>query len=140
MRSVEAGKYAVFLVDDHPLIRRGIRKIIEGSPELEVVGEAGDGQEFLDFLNHRPTPNLAIMDLSMPRMGGIEATYKAKASHPQIKILILTMYETGEYVELALAAGAEGYLLKEEVGSELLAAIATLRRGGKFISQTIWPR
>jgi len=126
-------KYQILLVDDHPLIRRGIRRIIEESPELEVVGKLNDGQEFIEFLDNR-VPNLAILDLSMPRIGGLEATQKVKASHPQIKVLILTMHKSQEYLDQALLAGAEGYLLKEEMDRELLPAIAALRRGRTFIS------
>ena len=126
-------KYQILLVDDHPLIRRGIRRIIEESPELEVVGELNDGQEFIEFLDNR-VPNLAILDLSMSRIGGLEATQKVKASHPQIKVLILTMHKSQEYLDQALLAGAEGYLLKEDMDRELLPAIAALRRGRTFIS------
>jgi DNA-binding NarL/FixJ family response regulator len=131
-------KYQILLVDDHPLVRRGIRRLIEKSPELAVVGEAGDGQEFLESLD-RCVPNLAILDLSMPRVGGIEATRKVKASHPQIKVLILTMHRSREYVDLALAAGADGYLLKEGMDLELLPAIAALRYGGTYLSNLLHP-
>lgn len=128
-----SGKYHILLVDDHPLIRRGIRRIIEESPELEVVGEVNDGQEFLEFLEMR-VPHLAILDLSMPRVGGLEATQRVKASHPEIKILILTMHKNREYLNQALLAGAEGYLLKESMDHELLPAISALRTGSTYIS------
>jgi len=128
-----SNKYHILLVDDHPLIRRGIRRIIEESPELEVVGELNDGQEFIEFLDNF-APHLVIMDLSMPRVGGIAATQKVKASHPQVKVLILTMHKNREYLDQALLAGAEGYLLKEEMDRELLPAIAALRHGRTFIS------
>jgi len=128
-----SNKYHILLVDDHPLIRRGIRRIIEESPELEVVGELNDGQEFIEFLDNF-APHLVIMDLSMPRVGGIAATQKVKASHPQVKVLILTMHKSQEYLDQALLAGAEGYLLKEEMDRELLPAIAALRHGRTFIS------
>ena len=128
-----SNKYHILLVDDHPLIRRGIRRIIEESPELEVVGELNDGQEFIEFLDNC-APHLVIMDLSMPRVGGIAATQKVKASHPQVKVLILTMHKSQEYLDQALLAGAEGYLLKEEMDRELLPAIAALRHGRTFIS------
>jgi len=128
-----SNKYHILLVDDHPLVRRGIRRIIEESPELEVVGELNDGQEFIEFLD-QCAPHLVIMDLSMPRVGGIAATQKVKASHPQVKVLILTMHKSREYLDQALLAGAEGYLLKEEMDRELLPAIAALRHGRTFIS------
>src|SRR4030043_1479743 len=128
-----SNKYHILLVDDHPLVRRGIRRIIEESPELEVVGELNDGQEFIEFLDNC-APNLVIMDLSMPRLGGIAATQKVKASHPQVKVLILTMHKSQEYLDQALLAGAEGYLLKEEMDRDPLPAIAALRHGRTFIS------
>jgi len=128
-----SNKYHILLVDDHPLIRRGIRRIIEESPELEVVGELNDGQEFIEFLDNC-APHLVILDLSMPRVGGIAATQKVKASHPQVKVLILTMHKNREYLDQALLAGAEGYLLKEEMDRELLPAITALRHGRTFIS------
>lgn len=126
-------KYQILLVDDHPLIRRVIRGIIEESPELEVVGELNDGQEFIEFLD-QCAPHLVILDLFMPRVGGIAATQKVKASHPQVKVLILTMHKNQEYLDQARLAGAEGYLLKEEMDRELLPAIAALRHGRTFVS------
>ncbi|MFH1595247.1 MAG: response regulator transcription factor [Pseudomonadota bacterium] len=126
-------KYQILLVDDHPLIRRVIRGIIEESPELEVVGELNDGQEFIEFLD-QCAPHPVILDLSMPRVGGIAATQKVKASHPQVKVLILTMHKNQEYLDQARLAGAEGYLLKEEMDRELLPAIAALRHGRTFVS------
>lgn len=125
--------YEILLVDDHPLVRRGIRRIIEESAELKVVGELDDGLELLEFLKES-VPQLVILDVSMPHLGGIEATRLVKASYPEIKVLILTLHNRREYVDQAKGAGAEGYLLKEEVDKELLSAIATLRRGGTYLS------
>jgi DNA-binding NarL/FixJ family response regulator len=127
-------KYSILLVDDHPLVRQGIRRIIEENPELRVVGEVNDGVECLEFLG-KWVPNLVILDLSMPRIGGIEATRKVKAGHPQLKVLILTMHKSREYLEESLAAGAEGYVVKETLDLELLPAIAALRHGGTYISK-----
>jgi DNA-binding NarL/FixJ family response regulator len=135
MGSSECAQYSILLVDDHPLLRRGIRRILAENPELEVVGELNDGQELLEFL-HKCVPNLVILDLSMPRIGGLEATQKAKARHPQLKVLILTMHKSREYLEESLAAGAEGYVLKETLDQELLPAIAALRQGGTYISKS----
>jgi DNA-binding NarL/FixJ family response regulator len=125
--------YEILLVDDHPLVRQGIRKIIEESSELAVVGELQDGLELLDCLQRR-LPQLVILDISMPQLGGIQATRLIKSSHPEIKVLILTLYDRREYVAQARLAGAEGYLLKDNVDKELLSAIETLRRGGTYLS------
>ena len=125
--------YEILLVDDHPLVRQGVKKIIQGQSELAVVGELDDGRELLDCLEKR-IPQLVIMDITMPHLGGIEATRLIKSSHPEIKVLILTLHNRREYVDQARLAGAEGYLLKDEVNSELLTAIETLRRGGAYLS------
>ena len=98
-----------------------------------MVGELQDGLELLDCLKHR-LPHLVILDISMPHLGGIEATRLIKASHPEIKVLILTLHNRREYVDQARLAGAEGYLLKDEVDKELLSAIETLRQGGTYLS------
>ncbi len=133
MGGVTASPYGIFLVDDHPLVRQGIKTIIAEKSELAVVGELQDGLELLKCLNQR-LPHLVILDISMPRLGGIEATRLIKSSHPEIKVLILTMHNRREYVDQARLAGAEGYLLKDEVDKELLSAIETLRQGGTYLS------
>jgi len=125
--------YEILLVDDHPLVRQGIKTIIAEKSELAVVGELQDGLELLDCLKNR-LPQMVILDISMPRLGGIEATRLIKSSHPQIKVLILTMHNRREYVDQARLAGAEGYLLKDEADKELLPAIEALRQGGTFLS------
>jgi DNA-binding NarL/FixJ family response regulator len=126
--------YFVVLADDHALVRRGIKKIIEENPELEVIAEEGDGLEVLDYLRKNvPSPDMVIMDISMPHMGGIEATAEIKEHYPEIKVLILTMHKDKEYLNQALAKGADGYLVKQEVDTELFAAISTIRHGDIYI-------
>jgi len=126
--------YLIVLADDHVLVRRGIRKIIEENHELKVVGEMGDGTELIEYLKtHLPLPDMVIMDLSMPNLGGIEATKKVKELWPGIKVLILTMHDNKNYLDLSQTAGAEGYLLKHEADKELFAAISTIRQGGTYI-------
>jgi len=125
--------YEILLVDDHPLVRQGIKTIIAEKSELAVVGELQDGLELLDCLKTR-LPHLVILDISMAHLGGIEATRLIKSSHPEIKVLILTMHDRREYVDRARLAGAEGYLLKDEVIKELLPAIEALRQGGTYLS------
>lgn len=125
--------YEILLVDDHALVRRGIRSIIEEKSDLRVVGEFQDGLELMEALNQQH-PQMIILDVSMPHLGGIEATRLIKAAHPHIKVLILTLHNRREYVDQARLAGAEGYLLKDEVDKELLAAIETLRQGSTYLS------
>lgn len=123
--------YAIILTDDHPMLRQGLRKIIEGVSDLEVVGEAGDGEELLLLLN-TVTTQMVILDLSMPKMRGIEAIHEIKMKHPDVKILVLTMHR--EYMHQAFAAGADGYLLKEDADRELFSAIENIRKGRRYLS------
>ncbi len=123
----------IVLADDHSMFRHGVRKIIEEHHDLEVVGEVGDGLELLKLLN-TVTPNIVIMDISMPNLRGIEATRELKMMHAEVKILILTMHKDKEHLYHALWAGAEGYLLKEDADTELFSAIKTIRQGGVYIS------
>jgi DNA-binding NarL/FixJ family response regulator len=130
---------SILLADDHVMFRRGIRRIIQSIPDVEVVGEASDGFELLELLK-KSKPDLVVMDISMPYLRGLEATREIKLISPEIKVLILTMHKDKEYLFHALTAGAEGYLLKEDADSELLTAIATLRKGGTYISPLLSPQ
>jgi DNA-binding NarL/FixJ family response regulator len=133
MSEVMPFPYEILLVDNNPLIRQRIRKILAKKSDLTVIGELQDGLELLDCVNER-LPHLIILDISMPRLGGIEATRRIKSRHPEIKVLIVTLHNRREYVDQARSAGAEGYLLKDELDKELLAAIETLREGGTYLS------
>jgi DNA-binding NarL/FixJ family response regulator len=125
--------YSIVLADDHVLLRQGLRRILEGSSDLEVIGEAGDGFELLDLLN-RLTPHMVILDISMPKLRGLEAIHEIKTIHPDVNILILTMHKDKEYLYLALSAGAKGYLLKEDADKELFSAIEKIRQGKTYSS------
>jgi DNA-binding NarL/FixJ family response regulator len=127
------GPFKILLADDHVMFRRGIRSLIQGMDDVEVVGEASDGLELLGLLRE-VQPHLVIMDISMPNLRGLEATREIKIMNPGIKVLILSMHKDREYLYHALTAGAEGYLLKEDADVELISAIETLRLGGTFIS------
>lgn len=127
------GPFKILLADDHVMFRRGVRSLIQGMENVEVVGEAGDGLELLRLMKDIPA-HLVIMDISMPNLRGLEATREIKSLDPGIKVLILSMHKDREYLYQALKAGAEGYLLKEDADVELISAIETLRRGGTFIS------
>jgi DNA-binding NarL/FixJ family response regulator len=125
--------FKIVLADDHVMFRRGVKSLIQGMDNVEVVGEAGDGLELLKLLKHI-RPHLVIMDISMPNLRGLEATREVKDLDPGVKVLILSMHKEREYLYHALTAGAEGYLLKEDADGELIAAIETLRQGGTFLS------
>ena len=130
-----APPYRIFLADDHSMFRKGIRKIIEEIPGLEVVGEVGDGIRILGALKKlKPLAQMVILDISMPNLRGIEATREIKKVFPNIKILILTMHKSKEYLYHAFLSGAEGYLLKEESDTELVTAIEAVQEGKTYIS------
>ena len=118
------------------LVRQGLKRILEGRPDLEVVGEAGDGLELLELLNHTH-PDMIILDVSMPKLRGIEAIHEIKMMRPEVSILMLTMHKETEYFQQAISAGADGYLLKEDADSELFSAIEKIRHGKIYISPVL---
>ncbi len=126
----------IVLSDDHALFRLGLKRILEGIPGTAVIGEAADGFELLKILK-RLKPDLILLDISMPRLRGLEAISEIKALHPGVKILILTMHKRKEYLREAIAAGAAGYLLKEDAGAELAAAIDRVGKGKTYVSPLI---
>jgi DNA-binding NarL/FixJ family response regulator len=126
--------YRIVVADDHWMVRKGIRQTIEEHEnDLEVLGEAGDGLKLLDQLKSHDV-DLVLLDISMPKLSGIKATHKIKSSYPKVKILMLTVHKEPEYLFHALAAGADGYILKEDTASQLLFAIDTIRQDGVYIS------
>jgi DNA-binding NarL/FixJ family response regulator len=110
-----------------------LKGIIDGKADLEVVGEAGDGLELLKILE-KAQPQMTILDISMPNLRGIEALHEIKKTYPEVKVLILTMHKDAEYLHQAIAAGAEGYLLKEDADPDLFSAIEKVRQGKIYIS------
>jgi len=126
----------IVLADDHVLIRRGLKKIIDGQPFLQVIGDVGDGLELLDLLRER-CPDIILLDISMPNLRGIEAINQVKRICPQVKILILTMHSSKDFLASALSAGADGYALKEDSDTELLAAIQRCLDGDLYIAPTL---
>jgi DNA-binding NarL/FixJ family response regulator len=121
-------KMRILLAEDHKVVREGTRRLLESQPDFEVVGEASDGIEAVE-LAKKLKPEIIIMDVSMPRLNGIEATRQIKAIYPNIAILPLTGYDDDEYVFALLEAGAAGYLLKDSSGEELIEAIRQVMTG-----------
>ena len=109
---MDTEKKKIVIAEDHTILREGLKALLLSSTELEVVGEAEDGREAVKLASEL-APDLILMDLSMPRMNGIEAIKEIKKRRPDIKILVLTVYKTEEYVLASLQAGADGYILKE---------------------------
>jgi DNA-binding NarL/FixJ family response regulator len=123
----------IILADDHAMLREGIRKIIERIEGALIIGEVNDGLELLELLK-KFSPNLVILDISMPNLRGLEAIREIKKTYPQVKVLVLTMHKKKEFLRQALRDGADGFLLKEDAGSELIRAVQTVRDGGKYLS------
>jgi DNA-binding NarL/FixJ family response regulator len=125
--------YRIVLADDHVIVRQGIRRMIEEVRGLKVVGEASDGLELLKIVKE-VEPHMIVLDISMPNLRGIEATRELKRTDPHVKVLMLTMHRDKELVYHAIAAGADGYLLKEDSDTELVSAIDMIRQGRSYLS------
>jgi DNA-binding NarL/FixJ family response regulator len=126
--NTEANPLRVIIVDDHPIVRDGLRSLLSSIDDIELVGEAGTGEEAITLVD-ATKPDVVIMDIEMPGMGGIEATRVLAAHHPAIPILALTMYGQDEFVFAALRAGARGYLLKGAQQQDLLGAVRAVAQG-----------
>lgn len=120
------------IVDDHPLVRDGLRARLEAVPRFEVIGEAGSGAEALALAER--TPELMLVDIGMKDMSGIRLTEELGRRHPTVRVLILSMYDNAEYVAGAIRAGARGYVLKDASSQEIIAAIEAVAAGGTYYS------
>ena len=129
-------KRRVVIAEDHTIVREGLRALLSSAPDIEIVGEAGDGREAIECAE-KLTPDLIVTDLSMPRMNGMEAVKEIKKRSAATKILVLTVHKTEEYILAALQAGADGYLLKDSTHAELLLAVKHIMAGRRYISPGI---
>jgi DNA-binding NarL/FixJ family response regulator len=129
-------KIKILLAEDHAVVRQGTRELLERESDLEVVAEAGDGEEAVQ-LAARHQPDVAIMDIAMPKLNGIEATRQIKASHPATAVLVLTAYDNDQYVFAVLEAGAAGYLLKDVHAEELIKAVRAVYAGESVLHPVI---
>ncbi|NKB68423.1 MAG: response regulator [Candidatus Latescibacteria bacterium] len=126
----------LILVDDHPMLRQGLRALLDQETDLQVVAEAGDGRTAVQQAQTQQ-PDLVIMDLALPQLNGIEATRQIRALYPQIKIIALSQHMDSRYVEGALEAGADGYVLKRAAVGELVQAVRVVTAGQAFLSPFI---
>ncbi|MCC6585945.1 MAG: response regulator transcription factor [Bryobacterales bacterium] len=129
-------KIRILLADDHKLVRQGFKLILESQPDMEVVGEAGNGREALESVKAL-RPDLIVMDVTMPDLNGIEATRRIRESSPGVRVLGLSVHRDGVYVREMIRAGAEGYLLKDAADTELLAAIRAVAEGNSYLSPEV---
>ncbi len=125
-------KIRILVVDDHAILRDGIRALLDLYDDIEIVGEASEGNEAIEKAREL-VPDVVVMDIAMPGMDGLEATRRIIKKNPTVKILVLTQYNNKEYILLAIKAGAAGYVPKRALGSELLSAIRAVNQGDSFL-------
>jgi len=130
------GKIRIFLAEDHTIVRKGIRTLLESEENIEVVGEAADGREVLKKIEGL-NPDVVLMDISMPQLNGLEATRQLKKAMPDVKVLVLTVHLNEEYIYHALRAGASGYLVKHVDVTELITAVNAVYRGESYLSPSV---
>ncbi len=130
------GKCKIVIVENHTILREGLKALLTSNPDFEVAGEAEDGLSALTCVE-RLLPDLVLMDLSMPRMNGMEAIKEIKTRYPKTKVLVLTVHEEDEFILAALKFGADGYVLKEATHAELVVAIKSILKGNRYISAGI---
>jgi two-component system response regulator NreC len=129
-------KLRVLLVDDHTVVRHGLRRILASDGQIEIVGEAGDGRTAVE-LAQRLRPDVVVMDVALPELNGIEATRQLAKRAPNVHVLMLTMHADDVYVRQSLKAGAHGYLLKDSEDLDLIKAVKAVGAGGSFFSPAV---
>jgi DNA-binding NarL/FixJ family response regulator len=129
-------KIRVFLADDHTIVRQGLKCLLKDVDGIDVVGEAEDGHQLLKLAN-KTKPDVIVVDISMPVLGGLEAAQRLKKELPESKILILTMHTDEEYVYETFKMGASGYLVKQSTADDIVSAIKAVHRGETYISPTV---
>ena len=129
-------KKKILIVEDHTILREGLKALLTTNPDIEIAGEAGDGREAI-WLVEKLDPDMVMMDLSMPRMDGMQAIREIKRRWPKMKILALTAHKTEEYVLTTLKAGADGYLLKDSTYQEMMTAVKSVLGGKRYLSPGI---
>ena len=126
----------ILIADDHALVREGLAALLKMSEEMEIVGEAADGIEAIERVG-KTRPDVVLMDISMPKLGGLEATVEIKKTHPEVKVLVLTQYDDSAYIRRFLKAGASGYMLKKALGVDLITAIKAVAAGESYLHPSI---
>jgi len=126
----------ILLADDHLVVRQGLRALLSAQPDIEVIAEAGDGREAVQLASTE-RPDVAVIDISMPLLNGIEATQQLVSSTPEVAVVILSMHGDEEYIRRSLRAGALGYVLKQSADTELIMAIRAAHRGESFLTPSI---
>jgi DNA-binding NarL/FixJ family response regulator len=129
-------KISVLLVDDHTIVRKGLRSLLDAEADIQVIGEAEDGREAVEKVG-RLRPQVVVMDITMPGLNGLEATRQIKERFPQVQVVVLTMHTAEEYIFQILRAGTSGYVVKRAAPSELISAVRAAYRGESFLSPSV---
>jgi DNA-binding NarL/FixJ family response regulator len=127
---------SIMVADDHGIVREGLRRLLESENDLEVIGEARDGQELLERVAQK-RPDVVVLDISMPRLGGLETLEHMRKSHPDVKAILLSVHSDPPFIQSAISLGADGYVLKDGPASEIITAIREVMRGGSYFSPSV---
>jgi DNA-binding NarL/FixJ family response regulator len=127
---------SVLIADDHGIVREGLRRLLESEPDIQVCAEVSDGREALEMVEEHE-PSLVILDITMPRLGGLEALERLRAKHPAVKVILLSMHGDPQFIRSAVTLGVDGYVLKNGRASELIDAVRAVMRGGSYFSPPV---
>jgi len=129
-------KISMLLVDDHPIVRKGLRSLLDAEADIQAIGEAEDGKEAVEKVG-RLRPQVVVMDITMPGLNGLEATRQIRERFSQVQVVVLTMHTAEEYIFQILRAGASGYVVKRAAPSELISGVRAAYRGESFLSPSV---
>ena len=127
---------SVLVADDHGIVREGLRRLLEAEEDVEVVCEAGDGREVLDQVE-KHQPDVVVLDITMPRLGGLETLERIRSKHPGVKVILLSVHGDPPFIQSAISLGADGYVLKNGRASEVVTAIRAVTKGGSYFSPAV---
>jgi DNA-binding NarL/FixJ family response regulator len=127
---------SVLVADDHGIVREGLRRMLEAESDLEVAGEARDGREVLQQVEEKK-PEVVILDISMPRLGGLETLERLRTKHPGVKVILLSVHSDAPFIQSAISLGADGYVLKNGRAAEIVTAIRAVTKGGSYFSPVV---
>ncbi len=135
-RSYSSKVISILIADDHGVVREGLRRLLESEPDIEVCAEASDGREALELVD-KHNPNFVILDITMPRLGGLETLEKLRAEHPAVKVILLSMHGDPAFIQSAVTLGVDGYILKNGRADEVIAAVRAVIKGGSYFSPPV---
>lgn len=127
---------SVLVADDHGIVREGLRRLLESEQDLKVVGEARDGREVLEEVE-KHCPEVVVLDITMPRLGGLETLERLRANHPGVKVILLSVHGDPPFIQSAIALGADGYILKNGRAAEIVTAVREVMQGGSYFSPAV---